>query len=214
MSAMLSLVSRDLKLALRSGMGSTLGVIFFLMVASLVPFAVGPDAQLLARIAYGMVWIAGLLAALLTLDRLFATDAEDGTLDLYLTIGISGEWIGLCKIISHWLLSSLPLILATPLAALLLGLPMSKLPLLLLSLCLGTPALSAIGAIAASLSLGIKRGAMLTGLLLLPLLTPVLIFAVGSSDTISGLLLLAACSLASLVLAPLACGPLIRLAAE
>jgi heme exporter protein B len=214
MSAMLSLVSRDLKLALRSGMGSTLGVIFFLMVASLVPFAVGPDAQVLARIAYGMVWIAALLAALLTLDRTFAPDSEDGTLDLYLTIGISGEWIGLCKIISHWLVSALPLIIATPLAALLLGLPMSKLPLLLLSLCLGTPALSAIGAIAASLSLGIKRGAMLTGLLLLPLLTPVLIFAVGSTDMISGLLLLAACSLVSLVLAPLACGPLIRLAAE
>jgi heme exporter protein B len=211
---MLSLVSRDLKLALRSGMGSTLGVIFFLMVASLVPFAVGPDAQLLARIAFGMVWIAALLAALLTLDRLFAPDADDGTLDLYLTIGISGEWIGLCKIISHWLLSTLPLIIATPLAAMLLGLPAAKLPLLLLSLCLGTPALSALGAIAASLSLGIKRGGMLTGLLLLPLLTPVLIFAVGSSDTFSGLLLLAACSLASLVLAPLACGPLIRLAAE
>jgi heme exporter protein B len=214
MSAMLSLVSRDLKLALRSGMGSTLGVIFFLMVASLVPFAVGPDAQLLARIAFGMVWIAALLAALLTLDRLFAPEADDGTLDLYLTIGISGEWIGLCKIISHWLLSALPLIIATPLAAMLLGLPAAKLPLLLLSLCLGTPALSALGAIAASLSLGIKRGGMLTGLLLLPLLTPVLIFAVGSSDTFSGLLLLAACSLASLVLAPLACGPLIRLAAE
>jgi heme exporter protein B len=214
MSAMLSLVSRDLKLALRSGMGSTLGVIFFLMVASLVPFAVGPDAQLLARIAFGMIWIAALLAALLTLDRLFAPDAEDGTLDLYLTIGVSGEWIGLCKIISHWLLSALPLIIATPLAAMLLGLPATKLPLLLLSLCLGTPALSALGAIAASLSLGIKRGGMLTGLLLLPLLTPVLIFAVGSGDNISGLLLLAACSLVSLVLAPLACGPLIRLAAE
>jgi heme exporter protein B len=214
MSAMLSLVSRDLKLAWRSGMGSTLGVIFFLMVASLVPFAVGPDAQLLARIAFGMIWIAALLAALLTLDRLFAPDAEDGTLDLYLTIGISGEWIGLCKIISHWLLSGLPLIIATPLAAMLLGLPAAKLPLLLLSLCFGTPALSALGAIAASLSLGIKRGGMLTGLMLLPLLTPVLIFAVGSGDTISGLLLLAACSLVSLVLAPLACGPLIRLAAE
>jgi heme exporter protein B len=214
MSAMLSLVSRDLKLALRSGMGSTLGVIFFLMVASLVPFAVGPDAILLARIAFGMIWIAALLAALLTLDRLFAPEADDGTLDLYLTIGISGEWIGLCKIISHWMLSAVPLIIATPLAAMLLGLPAAKLPLLLLSLCLGTPALSAIGAIAASLSLGIKRGSMLTGLLLLPLLTPVLIFAVGSSDTMSGLLLLAACSLVSLVCAPLACGPLIRLAAE
>jgi heme exporter protein B len=214
MSAMLSLVSRDLKLALRSGMGSTLGVVFFLMVASLVPFAVGPDAQLLGRIAFGMIWIAALLAALLSLDRLFAPDAEDGTLDLYLTIGISGEWIGLCKIISHWLLSAVPLIIATPLAAMLLGLPAAKLPLLLLSLCLGTPALSALGAIAASLSLGIKRGGILTGLLLLPLLTPVLIFAVGSSENVSGLLLLGACSLVSLVLAPLACGPLIRLAAE
>jgi heme exporter protein B len=214
MSAMLSLVSRDLKLALRSGMGSTLGVVFFLMVASLVPFAVGPDAQLLGRIAFGMIWIAALLAALLGLDRLFAPDADDGTLDLYLTIGISGEWIGLCKIISHWLLSALPLIIATPIAALLLGLPTHQLAWVMLSLCLGTPALSAVGAIAAALSLGVKRGGMLTGLLLLPLLTPILIFAVGSNDNPGGLLLLAACSLASMVLAPMACGPLVRLAAE
>jgi heme exporter protein B len=214
MSAMLSLVGRDLKLALRSGMGSTLGVTFFLTVASLIPFAVGPDAQLLGRIAFGMIWIAALLAALLSLDRLFAPDADDGTLDLYLTIGISGEWIALCKIISHWLLSALPLIIATPIAAMLLGLPTDKIALVILSLCLGTPALSALGAIAAALSLGIKRGGMLTGLLLLPLFTPVLIFAVGSNENLSGLLLLAACSLASMVLAPMACGPLLRLAAE
>jgi heme exporter protein B len=214
MSAMLSLVRRDIKLALRSGMGSSLSVIFFLIVASLVPFAVGPDAQLLARIAHGMVWIAALLAALLTLDRLFAPDAEDGTLDLYLSIGISGEWIGLCKIISHWLLSALPLIIATPVAAMLLGLPLLQLPLLMLTLCLGTPALSAIGAVAAALSLGTKRGGMLTGLLLLPLLTPVLIFAVSGTASQNSLLLLAACSLAALVLAPLACGPALRLVAE
>ncbi len=214
MSAMLSLVSRDLKLALCSGMGSTLGVTFFLVVASLVPFAVGPDAQLLSRIAFGMIWIAALLAALLSLDRLFAPDADDGTLDLYLSIGISGEWIGLCKIISHWLASALPLIIATPIAALLLGLPTHKLAWLMLSLCLGTPALSAIGAIAAALSFGIKRGGMLTGLLLLPLLSPILIFAVGSNENPGGLLLLAACSLTSMVLAPMACGPLLRLAAE
>jgi heme exporter protein B len=214
MSAMLSLVGRDIKLALRSGMGSSLNILFFLIVASLVPFAVGPDAQLLARIAWGMIWIAALLACLLTLERMFAPDAEDGTMDLYLCIGISGEWIGLCKIISHWLLSAVPLIIATPLAAILLGLPMAQLPLLILSLCLGTPALSAIGGVAAALSLGIKRGAMLTGLLLLPMLTPVLIFAVSSYETRSGLLLLAACSLAAMVLAPLACGPALRLAAE
>jgi heme exporter protein B len=214
MSAMLSLVSRDIKLALRSGMGSALGVVFFLIVTALVPFAVGPDAQLLAQIAYGMVWIAALLASLLTLERMFAPDSDDGTLDLYLSIGISGEWIGLCKIISHWLLASLPLILATPLAGLLLGLPSEQLLRLLLSLLLGTPALSAIGAVAAALSLGIRRGGMLTGLLVLPLLVPVLIFAVGSAGDFTGLLLLGACSLAALALAPLACGPALRLAVE
>jgi heme exporter protein B len=214
MSAMLSLVGRDIKLAVRSGMGSALSVVFFLMVATLVPFAIGPDAAALARIAFGMIWIAALLASLLTLERLFAPDSDDGTLDLYLSIGISGEWIGLCKIISHWLLASLPLILASPLAALLLGLPADQLLRLLLSLLLGTPALSAIGAVAAALSLGIKRGGMVTALLVLPLLVPVLIFAVGSADDPAGLLLLAACSLTSLVLAPLACGPALRLAAE
>ncbi len=211
---MLSLVSRDLKLALRSGMGSALGVVFFLIVATLVPFAVGPDAKLLGQIAFGMVWIAALLASLLTLERMFAPDGDDGTLDIYLSIGISGEWIGLCKIVSHWLLASLPLIVATPLAALLLGLPPEQLLRLLLSLLLGTPALSAIGAIAAALSLGVRRGGMLTGLLVLPLLVPVLIFAVGSANDVSGLLLLAACSLTALALAPVACGPALRLAAE
>jgi heme exporter protein B len=214
MSAMLSLVGRDLKLALRSGMGSALSVVFFLIVATLVPFAVGPDAAALARIAFGMIWIAALLASLLTLERLFAPDNDDGTLDLYLTIGISGEWIGLCKIISHWLLASLPLIVASPLAGLLLGLPADKLGRMMISLLLGTPALSAIGAVAAALSLGIKRGGMLTGLLVLPLMVPVLIFAVGSADDVSGLLLLAACSLGAVALAPLACGPALRLAAE
>jgi heme exporter protein B len=213
MSAMLSLVGRDLKLARRGGLGSSLGVVFFLIVATLVPFAVGPDAVLLARIARGMIWIAALLSALLSLERMFAPDAEDGTLDLYISIGISGAWVGLCKIISHWLLSAVPLILVTPLAAMLLGLPMAQVPELMLSLLVGTPAISALGAIAAALSLGVKNSATLSGLLLLPLLVPVLIFAVGGDGT-SGLMLLAACSIAATVLAPLACGPLLRLAVE
>ena len=173
---MIALLRRDLALALRSGGGFGLGLAFFLIVAVLVPLGVGPDGAVLALIAPGVLWVAALLASLLSLDRLFALDHEDGALEALATAPIPLEAVVALKALAHWLTTGLPLVLASPLLALLLSLPGAGYGWLMVSLLVGTPALSVIGAFGAALVVGVKRGGLLLSLLVLPLFIPTLIF--------------------------------------
>lgn len=173
---MIALLSRDLALAVRAGGGFGLGLAFFLIVVVLVPFGVGPDEALHARIASGILWLGALLACLLSLDRIFALDWEDGSLDLLATAPLPAEALVSVKALAHWLVTGLPLVAAAPVLAILLNLPASGYGALILSLLLGTPALSVIGTFGAALTVGIKRGGLLMSLLVLPLYVPTLIF--------------------------------------
>lgn len=173
---MIALLARDLRLAMRAGGGFGLGLAFFLIVVTLVPFGVGPEGGLLSRIAPGILWLGALLACLLSLDRIFALDWEDGSLDLLATAPLPMEAVVSLKALAHWLTTGLPLVLATPVFGLLLNLPASGYGPLLLSLLLGTPALSVIGTFGAALTVGLKRGGLLLSLLVLPLYVPTLIF--------------------------------------
>ncbi len=173
---MMALLSRDLRLAIRAGGGFGLGLAFFLIVTVLVPFGVGPEGATLAKIAPGILWVGALLACLLSLDRIFALDYEDGSLDLLATAPVPLEAAVLVKAAAHWLTTGLPLTLAAPLFGLLLNLPGPAFPWLVLSLAVGTPALSVIGAFGASLTVGLKRGGLLMSLLVLPLYVPTLIY--------------------------------------
>ncbi|SHG41549.1 heme exporter protein CcmB [Cognatishimia maritima] len=173
---MKALLLRDLKLAFRSGGGFGLGLAFFLIVAVLVPFGVGPENDLLAKIAAGVLWLGALLACLLSLDRIFALDWEDGSLDLLATSPLPLEAVCGVKALAHWLTTGLPLTLAAPVLGLLLSLPETGYVWLVTSLALGTPALSVIGCFGAALTVGIKRGGLLLSLLVLPLYVPTLIF--------------------------------------
>ncbi|TFL19674.1 heme exporter protein CcmB [Jannaschia formosa] len=173
---MLALLQRDLRLALRAGGGFGLGLAFFLILATLVPLAVGPQPDRLAPIAPGILWLGALLACLLSLDRLWALDAEDGSLDLLATAPVPLEGAATVKALAHWITTGLPLaVIAAPLS-LLLFLPGPALPWLALSLLLGTPALSWIGTFGAALTVGLKRGSLLLSLLVLPLYVPTLVF--------------------------------------
>lgn len=173
---MIALLLRDLKLAFRAGGGFGLGLAFFLIVVVLVPFGVGPQTELLSRIAAGILWVGALLACLLSLDRLFALDWEDGSLDLLATSPLPLEAVAVSKALAHWLTTGLPLVVASPVFGLLLGLPEAGYLFVVLSLLIGTPALSFIGAFGAALTVGIKRGGLLLSLLVLPLYVPTLIF--------------------------------------
>ncbi|WP_099827632.1 heme exporter protein CcmB [Oceaniglobus indicus] len=173
---MIRLVARDLMLAVRAGGGFGLGVAFFLIVVTLVPFAMGPDTTRLSVIAPGVLWLGALLACLLSLDRMFALDFEDGTLDLLATAPIPLEGVVAAKALAHWLTTGLPLTLVAPMLAVLLNLPAQGFTWLVVSLALGTPALSMIGAFGAALTVGLKRGGLLLSLLVLPLYVPTLIF--------------------------------------
>ncbi len=173
---MRALLIRDLRLALRAGGGFGLGLAFFLLVAVLVPLGVGPEADTLGRIAPGILWIGALLACLLSLDRIFALDYEDGSLDLLATAPIPLEGVVGIKALAHWLVTGLPLTLMAPVLGVLLNLPVAGHGWLVLSLALGTPALSVIGAFGAALVVGVKRGGLLLSLLVLPLYVPTLIF--------------------------------------
>lgn len=173
---MIALLIRDLKLAIRAGGGFGLGLAFFLIVVVLVPLGVGPESTTLSHIAPGILWVAALLACLLSLDRIFALDHEDGSLDLLATAPIPLEGIVTMKAFAHWITTALPLVLASPVLALLLNLPEAGYGWLLLSLALGTPALSVIGTFGAALTVGLKRGGLLLSLLVLPLYVPTLIF--------------------------------------
>ena len=173
---MAALLLRDLKLAFRAGGGFGLGLAFFLIVVVLVPFGVGPETALLSRIAAGILWVGALLACLLSLDRLFALDWEDGSLDLLATSPLPLEAVTVSKAIAHWITTGLPLVVASPVFGLLLGLPQSGYLFVVASLLIGTPALSFIGTFGAALTVGIKRGGLLLSLLVLPLYVPTLIF--------------------------------------
>ena len=173
---MIALLLRDLRLATRAGGGFGLGLGFFLILAVLVPLGVGPERETLARIAPGILWVGALLACLLSLDRLFALDREDGALDLIATAPVPLEGVVAAKAAAHWLTTALPLTLAAPVLGVLLNLPGPAYGWLVMSLAVGTPALSLIGAFGAALTVGLKRGGLLVSLLVLPLYVPTLIF--------------------------------------
>jgi heme exporter protein B len=221
MSAVLAVLRRDLRLALRTPSDSATVVLFFVLTVVLFPFGVGPEPNILARIAPGILWVTALLACLLSFERLFQLDAEDGSLDLLVLAPAPLEFIVLGKCLAHWLTTGLPLIVAAPLLALLLNLPAEGYWGLLTALALGTPSLSLIGSIGAALTLGARRGGVLLPLLVLPLYIPVLIFGAAAVDAaIAGLparphlLLLGGILALSATLAPFASAAAIRQAAE
>jgi len=182
MSALLALFWRDVRLAVRTGGGAGIGVLFFLIVVVLMPFAIGPDLALLARIGPAILWLGALLASLLTLDRLLAADHEDGSLDLILMAETPLELAVAAKAAAHWLTTGLPLVVATPLLGLFLNLDGRTGLAVALTLLAGTPALTFIGLIGAALSVTLRRGGLLLAVLVLPLTVPVLIFGVSASN--------------------------------
>jgi len=213
----IALLTRDLKLAMRAGGGFGLGLAFFLIVVTLVPFGVGPQSGLLSKIAPGILWLGALLACLLSLDRIFALDWEDGSLDLLATSPLPMEGIVTVKALAHWLTTGLPLVLAAPLFGLLLSLPPTGYAPLVLSLLLGTPALSVIGTFGAALTVGLKRGGLLLSLLVLPLYVPTLIFGaemarrgVEGQDTTTPLLMLAGITCGTIALLPFASAAVLK----
>ncbi len=214
---MIALLTRDLRLAIRAGGGFGLGLAFFLIVVVLVPFGVGPQGTLLARIAPGILWIGALLACLLSLDRIFALDWEDGSLDLLATSPLPLEGIVAVKSLAHWLTTGLPLVLVAPFLGVLLNLPAAGFLWLTLSLLLGTPALSVIGTFGAALTVGLKRGGLLLSLLVLPLYVPTLIFGAEVArrgaegyDITTPLLLLAGITCGTIALLPFASAAVLR----
>ena len=207
MTAFGALIARELRLALRGGGDVLTLVLFFVIVGAIVPFAVGPDRGLLATIAPGVVWIAAFLAMLLGLDRLFRPDQEDGSLILLRQAELPLSAIVAAKLIAHWLVSGVPLIVASPLLAVLLAMELDAFWRTLFSLLLGTPALAAFGAIGAAVTVAIRRGGLIAPILIAPLSIPVLIFGVGSitsPQSSAALLFLAALSLMAVALAPFA----------
>ncbi len=208
------LLRRDLGLLLLGGRrgGTVLPLLFFLAVAMLYPFAVGPDAPLLARTGGGVIWIAALLAAILPLDRLIEPDLELGFFDQWALRGIAEEWIAAVRVLAHWLSFGPPLMLAAVPAAALLGLDGERLRIVELGLLAGTPGLAALGVTVAALTARLHGGAALAGLLVIPLAVPLLIFGAGSLAPAgeSGLALTAAASLVLLAIAPFAAGAAIR----
>jgi heme exporter protein B len=221
MTGFMRLVTRDLRLALRQGSDATVAVMFFVLCVVLFPFGIGPEPGILARIAAGVIWVAALLACLLSLERLFLNDYEDGSLELLALSPLPLEAVVLAKTLAHWLVTGLPLIVAAPLLALLLDMGRDGFAVLVGSLVVGTPSLSLIGAIGAALTLGARRGGVLMSLLILPLYIPVLIFGAGAVDAaLSGLsprphlLLLAGILAAALPLAPLAGAAALRQSLE
>jgi heme exporter protein B len=217
-SAATALLRRELTLALRSGGGAGLGLAFFLIVVLLVPLGVGPEPDRLATVAGGTLWIGALLACLLSLDRLFQADLEDGTLDVLLLSSLPLEAVVVLKALAHWLTTGLPLVVVAPLLALTLQLPPPAYPWLFASLAAGTPALSFLGAIGAALTVGVRRGGLLLSILVLPLYVPTLIFgarttvaAAEALDPWPAFLPLAGVTLFVLALAPFAAAAALRL---
>jgi heme exporter protein B len=201
--SLFAVITRDMKLAARVGGSGALGLVFFLMLVTLVPFALGPDLNLLARIGPAILWLAAVLATLIGLDRLFQADEEDGSLDLLCAAPAPLELIVLAKAIAHWLTTGLPLALAAPMFGLLVALTPTAMLAMTATLLVGTPALTFIGAVGAALTASIRRGGLILAILVLPLMIPTLIFGVSAAEAASGgttpfatpLLILAALSL-------------------
>lgn len=204
----LLLVRRDLALIARSP-AVWLPVMFFVLAAALFPFAVGPDARLLARIAPGIIWVSALLAALLPVETLLAPDVEDGSIDQLIARGIALELVCAARILAHWVGFALPLLAALPVAGVLLGMNGSDGMRIGLALLFGTPALASLAVVAAALTAGLRGGGALAGLIVLPLALPVLIFGVGS-DVAGAFRLLAAASLVALAVGPFAAAAALR----
>jgi heme exporter protein B len=216
--ALRAVFMRDLRVAFRVGGGAGIGVVFFLAVIAIVAFAVGPDLPLLARIGPAMLWIGALLATLLGLDRIFSGDHEDGSLDLLLLAPVPLELIAAAKGFAHWVATGLPLVIAAPLLGLLLGVEPATLGAVTLTLLVGTPALTFLGLVGAALAVALPRGGLLVAVLILPMTVPVLIFGVAASAAVGGgvvpfetsFKLVAALSLAALVIGPVAAAAAIR----
>lgn len=218
MRGIASLLARDLRLALRLGGGGGIGIAFFVLAVVLIPLGVGREAATLARIAGGVLWIAALLAALLSLDRIFQADFEDGSLDQLMLSPLALEQVVLAKGIAHWLTTGLPMTLVAPVLGVMLQLPNSALPVLIFSMALGTPALSMIGAVGAAITVGVRRGGLLLSILVLPLYIPTLMFGARAVELAlielspwPTLGLLAALTLFSAALAPFAAAAALRI---
>jgi heme exporter protein B len=217
-TALAALLLRDMRLAVRVGGGAFIGVLFFLIVVTLVPFGIGPDLALLGRIGPAILWLGALLANLLALDRLIATDHEDGSLDLILTARVPLELALVAKALAHWLTTGLPLVIAAPLLGLLLNLGPGATGAVALTLLAGTPALTFIGLIGAALTVALRRGGLLLAILVLPLTVPVLIFGVAAANAaVVGPMpfgtpfgILCALTLMSLVIGPFAAAVALR----
>ncbi|MCZ6524247.1 MAG: heme exporter protein CcmB [Alphaproteobacteria bacterium] len=221
MKPFLLIVGRDTGLAFRQGSASLMTVMFFILAVTLFPLGVGPELEMLARISAGVVWVAALFAAMLSLDRLFQADFEDGSLDLLALAPPPLEVTVLAKCLAHWLTTGVPLIVAAPLLALLLNMEADGFAALIMAMALGTPSLSLIGAVGAALTVTVRRGGVLLPLLVLPLYIPVLIFGVSAVEAaLTGfgakphLLVLGGFLLGALVLAPWASAAALRLSLE
>jgi len=222
MTPLSALLVRDMRIAVRVGGGALIGVLFFVVVVTLTPFAVGPDLVLLKRIGPAILWLAALLASLLALDRLFASDHEDGSLDLILTGRAPLELVIAAKGLAHWLTTAVPLIVAAPLIGLLLNIEPPAQAGLVLTLLVGTPALTFIGIVGAAIAVTLRRGGLLLAIIVLPLTVPVLIFGVAAANAaVAGpvpfgtpFTALCALTLASLVIGPFAAAAALRLDIE
>lgn len=217
MNVLATLFRRELRLAMRQSADSVMVVAFFIIAVVLFPFGVGPEPNMLARIGPGVIWVAALLAAMLSMERMFMADFEDGSLELLVLAPVTLEFVVCIKVLVHWLTTGVPLICAAPLLFVMMNVPMEIWPVLLLTLALGTPVLSLIGSVGAALVLGARRGGVLLSLLVLPLLIPVLIFAAGAGDAVlygsgakANLMLMGGILLASLALTPWATAQALR----
>lgn len=217
MTSFWALLNRDLRLAVREGgaIGTALG--FFLLVVSLMPLGLGPDLNLLARIAAGVLWIALLLAALLSLNRIFEADYEDGTLDVLATGPLPLELVSATKALAHWITTGIPLAILAPVLGILLNLDLRSYPILVATTLIGTPAVSFLGAIGAALTMKTRRGGLLLALIVLPLYVPTLIFGISAVSASAGpeglsqsFLILTAVSLVTVVLGPVAAAAALR----
>ncbi len=217
-----ALFRRDLLLSIRVGGSALVGVLFFLAVVTVIPFGVGPDLNLLARIGPAILWIGALLATLLGLDRLFQADRDDGTLDLMLMAGRPLELVVLIKCLAHWVATGLPLVVAAPLLAIFLNLDPVAMGAVTLTLLVGTPALTLIGAIGATLTVSLRRGGLLLAVLVVPLAIPVLIFGVSAADAaihdpvpfLTPFLILCSLTLISAVIGPIASATALRFSGD
>lgn len=221
MGGMFSVALRDVRLALRLGGGGGIGVAFFVLAVVLIPLGIGREPETLARVAGGVLWISALLAALLSLDRLFQADYEDGSLDHLMLAPMALEQVVLAKALAHWLTTGLPMTLVAPVLGAMLQLPDAVLPTLVASLLIGTPALSMIGAIGAAITVGVRRGGLLLSILVLPLYVPSLIFGARAVENAlldlparGPLALVGAVTLFSCALAPFAAAAALRINAR